>query len=162
MALLLRKLEKKSHWDRASEQSLSALGAGADVLRDLNTSSGTLSVYRIEDDNGNLDRVIAALCANRNVLSNFDYVLIPEESVQEIASVKDTHGETKDEAVNGWHRDVTGLSVGKVVRLIECILPAERERILRKQVEAILRESLQQGWLDINDFDEKIRQKFTT
>lgn len=158
MALLLRKLDKKARWDQAAEEGLCALDAGPEVLRDVSDSA--LSVYRLEDGNANLPRVVAAYCANRNVVSNFDYVLVPEDGVQRIASVVNTDGNTKDADVNACHRDIENLTVWNAVLLVECILPMERARLLPRQVEQLLRESLQQGWLKIEDLDEAIRGKF--
>lgn len=158
MALLLRKLDKKAFWDQAAEKGLCALDAGPEVLRDVSDSA--LSVYRLEDGNANLGRVVAAFCAKRNVLSNFDYVLVPEEGVQTIAPVVNTEGNTNDADVNACHRDVENLTVWNAVLLVECILPMERARFLPREVEELLRESLEQGWLKIEDLNKGIRGKF--
>ncbi|NJL67865.1 MAG: hypothetical protein HC894_15955 [Microcoleus sp. SM1_3_4] len=90
----------------------------ADSLSDMVTTANKLSVYRINDDKSNLNRVAAALVANCENISNFDYLLFDELLLQilEIKS-EETQANTPDESVNNWHLDLVELSLTKLVNL---------------------------------------------
>lgn len=153
MALLLRKLENKNRWNDAP----SVGEAVADVLRDFHTTEGKLSIYRMEDGNANLERVAAAICATRDNISYFDYALIPEEEITAVAPLNNESGKTPDDEANSSHQDVTSLNVSKVMAIAGGVLPVDRRRrILQKEVERLLRNSLAKGWLDRERVNPKL------
>ena len=53
----------------------------ADVLKELRTTRGSLSVYKVDSGMQNLDRVIRAYACTRNSLNDIDYVLVPLEII---------------------------------------------------------------------------------
>lgn len=64
MARILRKI-RKNRWYKTEEISwLPDNELQADALDDLRTKYNELSVYRIDENESNLDRVIAALATN--------------------------------------------------------------------------------------------------
>jgi hypothetical protein len=122
----------------------------ADPLGDITTSGNTLSVYQIEDDKSNLERVVAAMAANNQTLSNFDYLLFNRDSLRALdIDYKQTKGATPDAGVNEWHRDIIRLSGLKLVNLArEMLHNGEKGRISEKNVSQLIAKSLAKGELD--------------
>lgn len=122
----------------------------ADALLDLKTEGNSLSVYRIEDNRSNLERVVAALAASRDDPVNFDYALLEEAAVQELNILIETPpGDTPDEAVNrAWHRDLSQLTVDQLVELAKAIVAGVRDRVPQKRIMELLQRSLRDGLLD--------------
>ena len=77
MSKLLRKVDSKPHWEPDGEFS-EYIGAGkapADALRDLATTDNALSVWQIDDNETNLDRVLAAIASTRQFLLKIDFLI---------------------------------------------------------------------------------------
>ncbi len=67
---------------------------------------GNLSVWLVDDDLKNCDRIVAAMAANRTSLQALDYALVAAGTIQGINLAK-TDGETPDRFANThWHRDI--------------------------------------------------------
>lgn len=129
------------------------LGTGdfpADPLADLLTDKNKLSVYRIEDNQSNLERVIVALAATRANLSNYDYILL-DISVLSRINVKYNFvaGTTPDSEVNTWHIDLIELSASKLFDLAEVVWNERKiGRKLPKDLMKWTTNSILQGYLD--------------
>ncbi len=119
MTLVLR-LIRQSHWDSPEKYDWLAEGEiPADPLADFaNTTENRLSVWLIDDDEGNLNDIVAALAASREKADKLDYLLFTLDHL-DVAHIetRETPGHTPDEHVNGLHRDLIHLSVAKVVAL---------------------------------------------
>lgn len=152
MSFLLRKI-RKSRWDTDTHSWLNPGELQADCLSDMVTTHNKLSVYRIIDDKSNLKRVAAALAANCDYISTFDYLLFKEELLQTIGiKSEDTNGETADESVNSWHIDLVEISLPKLVDLAKTASKdGERKRIREKDIKQFLAESLRSGYINNND-----------
>jgi hypothetical protein len=124
--LLLRSLKKLELWKQDTE-TFAWVEPGdfaADLLTDLvPTHGGTLSVWVIEDDLSNLNRVIAAKIATKtnkdSVGSDFPYLLINQAAITDqgfelVAKLGDTPDE---EANKWWHRDIVKLTGSKLFQL---------------------------------------------
>lgn len=74
--------------------------------------NGELSAWIIEDDESNLDRVVAALASNCNSLEDLSFVVARREAVEQLQIPIRKHPGTTpdDEANHRWHRDLVGLS----------------------------------------------------
>lgn len=83
MPLILRMISKGKWLPEPNLPWLKEDELQADVFHELKTGENTLSVWSIADDRSNLERVVAALAANRNRVSNFDYALISQERLQQ-------------------------------------------------------------------------------
>ncbi len=160
MPHLLRVSNNKRRWDKYPDVSWLAVNElQADALSDLKTDGGKLSVWQVEDDESNLQRLVAALAANRDKLDKVDYVLVDQKILEYIsANAKIVLGDSPDEEANRWHLDLTELSVTKVVNLSRAISEANKvRRVLPKEVKAWVRTAIQSGWIDISNVNEKIR-----
>jgi hypothetical protein len=122
----------------------------ADPLGDLATGNNTLSVWQIEDDNSNLNQVIAALASNRDSISNLDYAMFDINLLTSTEiKIQTNRGGTPYETANTWHRDLIELTATKLVRLAETMLVhSHRERILQKDVLNLIKDAVQNGQID--------------
>lgn len=162
VALLLRKVRDRRG---SSAEGLAWLDAGeipADPLADLTTQENALSLWQVEDDRGNLHRVIAAMAATCDDISHFDYALFDKAIPAEIGiDLEAAPGETPDAEANAaWHYNLVHLSGSKIVELARLILrDGERDRINQKQVKSLLAQAVAAGNLEIASLKPKIRAK---
>ena len=160
MPLLLRKI-RKARWNGVN--SPSGVKLSADALGDLTTSGNELSVYHVEDDSSNLERVIVALAANSEVFSNFDYALFSYEVPSTIGiALKQTEGKTPDSVVNEkWHIDLTVATAETLLALgVGIYASARKERILVKEVTQKIAKAIQDGNVQVVNLKGKLRVHF--
>ena len=161
MPFLLRKI-RKSKWYANQIPWLSENELQADALTDLGTKNNTLSVWYVEDDKSNLERIISALAANRDNVSNFDYALFDFNS-EEIINMKiiSSSGDSPDELVNSnWHYELTELSTNQILNLASLIAhKGEMKRITEQQVKRLIGEAISHSFLDYGRIDDKIKNK---
>jgi len=134
--LILRKIRKAKWYRSEAVPWLAKEDLQADALVDLATKGNRLSVFVVEDDQSNLERIIAGIAANCDFISDFDYALFAQEALDEVKiNAEDTSGETPDRVVNSWHRDLVELSAANIFALAKVIATkAERKRVLSKRV----------------------------
>ena len=118
MPLLLRKIRKNRWFLYLLEGEIPA-----DPLVDLATSANRLSVWYIEADRSNLERVQVALASNGEYVSNFDYALFEDRLLEGLnVKISQTVGSTPDESANvEWHRDVEELSASKLAEIAKIV-----------------------------------------
>jgi hypothetical protein len=155
--LILRKIRKAKWYRSDAAPWLESEDLQADALVDLATKGNKLSVYVVEDNQSNLERIIASIAANCDFISDFDYALFGQEVLDEIKiNTQDTSGETPDTLVNTWHRDLVELSAVKIFTLAKVIATrAERRRVLSKRVMELVAHSIASGQIE----REKLRLK---
>ena len=159
MPLILRKI-RKSKWLIPSW--LSKGDIQADALVDLSTKNNELSVWYITDDKSNFERIISALAAHRDHLSNFDYVLFDKKFLDENnIKIRKTKGISLDEEVNElWHLDLYELSVLKIVNLAKTILEnGEIKRIQERDVGQFIIKTITSGNINLEKLKENIKEK---
>lgn len=144
MTFILRKIRKAKWYQSEAVPWLAKNDLQADTLVDLATKGNKLSVYLVEDDLSNLEQIIAALAANCDFVSDFDYAIFKQEALNEIdIKVDVAQGETPDPSVNIWHRDLVELSAAKIIALANVIgTRAERKRVLSKRVIQLVAQSV--------------------
>ena len=123
MTLVLR-LIRQSRWDSPGEYDWLAEGEiPADALADFaNTTQNCLSVWFVDDDQGNLDDVVAALAAAREKADKLDYMLFTPDHLKAAGiETRETDGRTPDEQINGRHRGLIHLSAAKVLELTTAV-----------------------------------------
>jgi hypothetical protein len=122
-----------------------------DVVRE-DVQSNELSVYILEDEEASLRRMVAAFAVNRQRPDNVDYKLVDYEKLVQIGfEFKETSGITSDVVVNTWHRDLNHLTTNKLMKFIEILyFEAETRRVLKKDVEKWITESIQHEYIDKN------------
>lgn len=160
MAFILRKLDRKAAFYRVNW--IVDGDVQGDALYDLRTFSNTLSVWLVEEDRANLNRIIAALAAGRQTVDKFDYALVERQKLAQlgIRFVK-IDGISCDEKSNTiWHQDLRDLSGKKLVNLAYVIQEyAELERVQKNKVAALIAASLEQGFIDPSRIGERIKTR---
>ena len=150
MPFILRKI-RKARWHGSDVLDwLLPNDVQADSLLDLSTKDNQLSVYIVDDDRFNLDRILAALAGNCDFISNIDYALIPAEVLTRIEiKTAETKGETSDEEVNIAHKDLIELSAFQILELAKSIsATGERARLTAKKVAELIERSIAEGFID--------------
>jgi len=164
MAYLLRKIRKSRLYKTEETAWLSEDDLQADALGDLVEQANKFSVFIIDENQSNFERVVAALGANTDRPSNIDYALFNEKIVYDLdIKIENVSGELPDEQVNNWHNDLYELSASKVFSLAMAIKSkAKIDRIYPRQILNLVANSLMKGqidrprikWKDVADLNE--------
>jgi len=156
VSLLLRTI-RKPKWLRQSDKDwLPDNTLQADALGDLKTQQNSISLWKIHDDRSNMSRIIAALAASKDSLSNIDYAIFDYEIPAQLGiKLSSLPGETLDKEANIWHIDATELTAMKLLDLAQSIyLKAEINRFQKKEVTDMIIESISQGFINIKEIPE--------
>jgi hypothetical protein len=119
-----------------------------DLIADVNNK---ISVWHIEDDYSNLNRVISALATSRHEIENFDYILIGYRILSDLnIMLESMPGTSADEEANRlWHRnlcDVTGQKRRALAQMIKA--SCGPVRLPQKDVAALLADGIIAGHID--------------
>jgi hypothetical protein len=144
---LLRAIRKAKWYRNPDLPWLSEGELQADALYDLKTDNNILSVWHILDDHSNKEQIITALAATRQHPVQFDYFLLEEQYPRELnIKIVEIPGDSPDQGINSWHRDLIELSAEKLMQLARAIqLHAQRERIPHSNVRRLLAQALLSG-----------------
>jgi hypothetical protein len=147
---LLRSIRKAKWYENPDLPWLSQNELQADALQDLKTDSNTISVWYIVDDHSNKERIITALAATRQYAVQFDYFLLKEHYIREInIKIVERQGDSPDNSINSWHRDLVELSAEKLMLLARSIQQnAQIERIPARDIRRFLTHALLSGRFD--------------
>ena len=136
---------RQARWHRPQWTDEDNNSKQADVADDLKTWGNRLSVYMLETPQ-QLDDTVAALAATRETLSNFDYVEIDTDTLQESQLEYDqTQGETPSTVVNQRHYDFVRLTLDKLVEIAQSIPEHEVHRIPRRKVSNLIEDAVRNG-----------------
>ena len=99
------------------------------------------------------------MATTRDVAANFEYTLIDHERVAAIGDLKRTQGDSPNvRANNDWHCDLSGLSTQQLGELVAIMYEfGSQMRIIRRDVENLIREALRRGEIDPSRVNEKLR-----
>ena len=163
MPLILRTLRKNKFVHELQPAWILQDEIQADALKDLETTDNDLSVWLIEEDLSNLDRVLAALAANRDQLANIDFALISLDVITELGLLfYFLPGVTADREVSLLHRDLIRLTANRLAALAQAIKRYARlERRSKAQVRSLLLDSIAAGHIDPSSLEEGIASKLT-
>jgi len=160
---LVLRLIRQSRWDSPGKLDWLAEGdIPADPMADFaNTSDNSLSVWVVENDNRDLDRVVAALAAGREKADKLDYLLFTQDHLAAVEiGVRTTIGNTLDEYVNGHHRDLTELSAAKVLALTKRVWGENLgpKRVDRRTVVRLVANAVRLGQIKLERLRPKLRE----
>lgn len=161
MPYLLRTLRKNKFAKETQPEWVPDGEVQSDALRDLQTEGNELSVWQIGDDLSDLGRVLAAVAATRDFLSNIDYALLEVDAIRELGiTLSETPGQVPDEFVSTLHRDLSHLTARKVAELAAFISSsAVLKRHSLSQIRNLLIDSIQTGFIDQSVLSESISDK---
>ncbi len=156
---LLIKLDNKRWWDKP--EWLTKGDVPAQALLDFKLENNELSVWHVESNGSNLDRVLTALAANRDFIDKIDYAVLDEKVVADWdIKLRKTPGISPDDyASKEWHRDLTELTGLKLLGLATEIV----DLIKRKQpamVKALLATAAEEGRINKDLMKQSLAAKF--
>lgn len=163
MAVVLRKLSQKRHWDDKAW-----LGQGdtqADVVKCLNPADNRLSVYLLDSPDRQMERVVAALALTRDHLAHMDLAVIPDKILENCDIQRASNeGDTPDPGVNQWHIDLVELSISKIARFAAAIkAQAQIERFSCKKVAQAIGKSVTSNFIGkeyvTNEMAQSLRKR---
>ena len=156
MSVIFRKLDRKRHWD--NKPWLEINNVQADATKCLETDENKLSVFVLDKPEQQVERVVAALAANRDYLCQLDLALVPEEALEVCAIQRaNIQGETPDPEVNKWHKDFIELSISKIACLATAIKrEGQIKRYLPKKVAKAIKYSLDADYIDITKINKNL------
>jgi hypothetical protein len=160
MVRLLRKINQLRWLDEApAEVTLAELSS--DPVGDFQTDNKSLSVWTVEADRSNLDRVIAAFASNAN-LRDFEFVVFDPSIVERVGlQFSESEGKTPDQEANiKWHRDIIGFSAMSLIEFTRIIWKeGERDYVPKKKVLELISTSVTAGHIDRSRVNASIREK---
>lgn len=162
MSLILRTLRKNKFIRELQPVWVAHDDIQADALKDLETSDNDLSVWLVADDLSNLNRVLAAVAANRDQLANIDFALISEEALSQLGILlRKTPSVTPDHEVSLLHRDISQLTARQVASLAHAISKdAQLDRRSKSQIQAMLLVSITTNYIDRASLKPDVANKF--
>jgi len=160
MALVLRKI-RKARWYKNDVVSWLKEGElQADVFVDLKTDANKLSLWLVEENKSNLDRIIAAVASTSDDPSNIDFALFHQTLIDNLKiKWEKTNGGSHDQEANQlWHLNLIELSGGKLYQLAQEIQKqAKKDRCNEKRVINLLIESIRTGKIPKNNLKERLQ-----
>ena len=153
--ILLRLVRRSSFWD--SPDWLSEGQAPVYTITDFLPSDSTarISLFKVGDDRELEEQVVAALASNREAVSVVDYVLFPEDYLNQVGVPSEqTKGETPDDRVNEeLHLDTGHLELIPVANLVTLVHAdyrnsAKLPRYTPGKIKPLVRRFLDSGDLD--------------
>ena len=140
---------RQARWHKYPEISWLVEGElQGDVLTDMSTDKGRLSVYRINNED-DLQRVITALAATRDNMANLDYAIFEDSELGSLGiTISQTDGNTADMTTNGLHYELGNLSARRLARLAEVVSAGNHDRVPEKLIRAWLQDAASTGHLD--------------
>lgn len=162
MTYLLRKIRKAKWYKNAALPWLADNEIQADALGDLETKDNRCSFWQISEDKSNLTLVICAVAAGGDAVSNFDFAIFEETLLAEHQiKIEHTPGGSHDRNANeAWHRDLSELSIAKIMALVTIISSkAERSRFQQREVLQLLVEGVRNGRIDLTRLKPAVAEK---
>jgi len=159
MPFLLRTI-KKRRWDK--ETWLNEGKAQANALGDLQAKENRLSFWHVHDNKSNLDQVVAAIAAGRDVPEKFDYAIFDQNLLKKNnIGIEETAGDSfHKEADEHWHRDTGNLSAENVAEIANIIMKdGMKERIYASDVVRLVKKEVKSGAIDVSPLKERLKQK---
>lgn len=152
MTYLLRKIDNKVNWDQEPEELKWLYGEiPADLLNDFSTKDNRISVYELDQDQENLERIIAALASNREKADKLDFIIVKKKIIENLdISMEQKNGATPDFEVNGFHIDLAFLTGNKLNKLArEFWLNGEIYRYTPPRILKIIANSFNNGHIPV-------------
>ncbi|MGA6828712.1 hypothetical protein ACO9S2_14020 [Nitrospira sp. NS4] len=118
-----------------------------------------LSLWYIEDDRLNVDRVAAAIASARTKLDKLDYATFSIDIIKQLdLKVVQSPGTTPDATANTqWHWELIELSANKANLLVHELYPTiQKARLMPDVVERLIREGIRLDQLRTKSIPDKL------
>jgi hypothetical protein len=129
---------------------------------DLQTKGRKLSVFVIEENGHNIDRIVAALAAGKSSVQHVHYFIFDSTLLDEAGiEIEQSDGITKDRHVNvHWHWDLLNLTGLKLVEFTRLLWNhGKMELVADKRVLELLRIAVDEEHIDRAQLDKNIVNK---
>lgn len=140
--------------------------APADVLADLKTDSGDLSVYEIESpQDSRVFDIALALSMKTDRPGNVDFVTVRRETIVNLGlNAEKTTGDTPSPVVNEWHWHIKGLTAILLARLAtelhQAVSATTLLRVKKKDIERSLLAGIKAQEIRETDLSRRMVQYF--
>lgn len=162
MTLVLREIYKHPPWYKVSVHPWLQNGEiPADPLTNLRTTVNSLSVWLVDNDRSNLERLVAALMAKRDlkefVYLLFDHIILDQMPIR----VEEKFGATPDDGINHLHRNLSDLSGRVALDLVSTILKSqyETDTMIPTEVIGYVTRSVLAGYIDYNQLSKPFKRE---
>lgn len=132
----------------------------ADMVSDLATEGNALSVWEIEDNRTNLDRIIAAVAGGRANPAEFGLAIFNSAALDTSGiRFRKTRGTSPDaEANDRWHYELIELTGQNLIALARVIAAVDsKERRLPREVIQLVAQGIRAGQIDENTLKTGMR-----
>lgn len=132
----------------------------ADPLADLNTKENVLSVWELPDDRSNLEDIVTAIAANKNI-KEIDVALIEKSLISQLGiEILETEGNTPITEVRPTHRDLAKLGAQDLIEIADVIrkAPDDIVQFSVAEVENLIARTIRSGRLTPSDLQPGARQ----
>ncbi len=136
-------------------------GLQADALKNFRTKENALSVYEVQNELTDIQRILAAIAGTRDNVQEVEYATFDSNLLEELEiKTNKIKGDTADDTVNNLHIDLIDLTAKQVCLLASSIQKAgELTRMLKKKIGKKIIEGLKEGYLNKNKINEKLLPK---
>jgi len=161
----LRQVNQNRWYQELMEPWLAKGDIPADPLKDVVTDKNELSLWLVDDELSNLERLTAALVAHRRYKGPFDYILF-DAHIPESLGIESTNkpGKTLDQEANdSWHYDLSKLSGSKLVSLIYEVVSSEYtlNRFQFIEIVDLVNESVNQGRIQKDKLSDSFKKRLS-
>lgn len=160
MGLLVRKINR-SKWPQEDEDNVFNVKSDAITIC-LKSSSNTLSVWEIEDEQ-HLDEAVLALASGFQHLESIDVVMLERDKLKKEIECKQTKGSTPVVDLENTHFDLSGLNYYTIGIVAEHIIEKIRTKKIKRyslgELKKILNNAIDSGRLKREDLKENVLKK---
>lgn len=161
--LFLRKIER-TKWLTPDDTSwLESGDIPADPLGDLATTGNAFSLWHIEEDRSNFDRVVAGFASKLGNPRNFGYSLFRQEVLTNLGlAVNKTTGDSFDQEVNEkWHWEVVHVSADRLLELAKALFPLSdgRDVVLGPTIEQLIVDAISKRRIRFDGLQQTMKVK---
>lgn len=162
MKVLARNINR-SKWNAKPGFPHQAIRADA-VTGCLKTKDDRLSMWRCQDDLGDIDQVFLALATgpNKTGFDTMDVVFVPEEDVERAGIAHQaTEGETVVPDLRARHIDIVDLDLeklGTLARIVASQVPKSQRRT-EAAIKKLVRTAIQSGRINSDQLNNELRLK---
>jgi hypothetical protein len=168
MSFIIRIVSSKRRFDEPDPDENPWLGENeipADAVTDLKTSKNELSIFKVENDSSDIERVVSAFASRRDSFANVDFVyfdsIIFEEIIRQHGlKTNNNLGATPDKEVNKWHCNIVELTDRKVIELAKAMIyQGEKGRKDKKKIKRLIEDACSQKKLAEKEMNQKLLTK---
>lgn len=137
--------------------------APGDPVIDLVTVNNELSLWEVDDEQANLDRVIAAMAATRDTLDEFAFILVDRQHIDALAlPFARQAGESPDDFANeNWHHNLPQGTASMVSTLTTVFWNRGKdvERRMPPKITALIVSGVKSGNLRVEAMKPKLQDQ---